>query len=416
MKRKTNDNDVIVCILFAVIFIIIWVTGCFDASEQCGKINAGNAFIETAIVQYIVSAFPVVWSLSITIVLFLFGFDKVYWYGVALKDIIKLSFRKRTLTLGIITHFLLCPLMYLALNWGLKRMWLEIVVITYLIFCLIPVYVIYVLRKERITAFIERTTIQEIREQLMTDEEECQGNLQDGIEGLPITSMIKHIDYGNIEDIIALREIMLRLHTDKEKSLSLLFYKEPVGKVIYMIWSERIMRCCGMDTSAKKEQMAYILRKLWEDATGNFENIKDRKIKEDLKKLYSVEILLPFLKQNTKEAAEVFTGLWRAMLELQIKILLYLYLYMDYLYYSREVSRYIPDNIILRQISKCEIDEAAVYWDEELARRFWNGWCMLSEGGINLAGSHRKAFFQDVKHIKKGEYNAVKSHNLRRII
>lgn len=419
MRKTPNNDNKVACIILFVIFAIIWAAGYFDASEMYRRGGICIAFMKAPIVQYIVNAFPLVWSLSITIILFLIEFDRVYWYGVTLKDIIKLSFWKGTLIWGVITHFALCPLMFLSLNWGFRRTWLATVVITYFIFCLVPLYIFYILSKKRIISFAAKATICKIGEQIATDVGESQGSLQEKIEELPITDMIKHIDYGNIEDTIVLRKAMKHMYLDeKEKgSLPLFFHKKNVGKVLYTVWSDRIMRYYGLSTSARKEQMVYVLRKLWEDATEEFENIdKDNKaIKEEMRIVYSVEILLPCLKQNTEEAAQVFSGLWSAMLELQKKILLYLCLYMDYLYYACEASEYKLDDVIFEQISKCEITEAIVYWNKQIALDFWESWCMLPEVGNNMAASYRKDFFKDVESIRNEKFFDVKSNNLKRL-
>lgn len=371
----------------------------------------------------IIDAFYIIWGMSITIVLFLIESSNTYWYGITLRRIVNISLGKYFLMLESIVYVLLCPLAYVLMTFQKYLAGMFCIIYTFLIFCTIPLYVITRSSRKCIECLLSKATVNGLKERIGSRE----GYLQIALEKLPMTDMIKHLDYNNIADVIRLTDTLSELFCEEKdrKKPTCCWSKEILGyiqhksveHIVVMVWTAKIIEYSGMSTNNQRERTAYILRRLWERIVTNIENPKsafEEKEKERLIIGYSLEIILPLLKDGSMEAKEVFHVLWLAMKKdnIRIKIAIYILLYLEYLNYVDMKRKIVA--MCLDDILSIDLEWSKTYWDVDMARDFWIGWIFLKDSGDNLALSFFHDFCNDIERLCEEKYFA-KTNIMRQI-
>lgn len=370
---------------------------------------------------YIMDAFGLIWGMTVTLVLFLMEFHNTYWYGVTLRNIVNLSLNKSVLVLSASVYILLCPLVYLAENFGFYAVALWGIVCTFFIFTMIPICIFYVTGRTRIIELLNHSTIDQMRKKVR--EENGVPIRKDGIqielEELSITSMIEHLEYEDIAEVRRLLETLADLFVNQD--ILGLIQNTMYEHSVIMSWADKIITKSGTETDDQCKRTLYIVDKLWEKITEYILEItkedKNEARRDTLMLSCLVELLLPLIGLGTEQSEKVFWGVWKKIRYDRGQALLYLFLYVEYLHYeqinfSSHKSYTLFDRMCL---NKKELEEACKIWNQDLAMEFWLCWTVLWDSDGNIAISFFLDFCGDVEYIAAGNLLGVRTPTMRRI-
>jgi len=422
-KRKTALGFIILSVITTIILAYL-----FDAQIQGSNlgvckfvtsvsgtvVNSESGICNTPAIQVsIMEVFYLIWGLTITFVIFFVEFGNTYWCGVTLKTIIELSLNQGFLAAGAFLYISLCPLIYV---FAVQNKWIAClwgIICTFTLFCSILAYIIFKIRKKQIVKLLKNSTKDKIWK-AVHKKDKNKKSLQGTIEGLPIVDMIRHVDYSDADEVAELIRTLTKMIKKKHNIVSLT-KDTNYARVTIMLWVACIIEASGMKNIIERERTAYIIKKFWEDISEEIDNNKYIQEKEKVKMCYTIEILLPFIKLGTEEAAEVLRSLWTHMVFEREKIILYLLFYEEHLHAKRlqwKKNYCITTNTL--NIHQRRLSVAAKAWNQAIAWEFWRNWMLLEEEGNNRGFTLCLDFCNGVKLISEGKTQGIQSYILKK--
>lgn len=371
---------------------------CEFSQKICGSDNS-----------YIMDAFALIWGMTITVLLFFLELRNSYWYGVTLKRIIILTFDKTTIAFASILYIVLCPLVYLGQLNGCYVSTLWGIMCTQAAFIALPIFLLCATRKKSIVKLLQVSTMEQF---CLIHTDACDSILM-GLERLPITDMIKHANYENSIDIEQLLSTLEQLSS--KKGILELIQNTVYEHVVIMLWAERIIEKSGVESAHQRDRTIYIMKKFWGKLMISTE--ESTALAEEKRMSCSIEILLPLLKHNTREAEMAFEKILIAYDEMRYKIMIYLLLYLEFLHCDNPLEVNLLINPSLWDIICIDfmtLQRECAIWNRNLALEFWLNWKNFQDSHNDTAISYFLDFCKDVDYIAQGRMNEINTYTMRK--
>ena len=333
----------------------------------------------------------IVWGIAITITIFMMEISNQYRYGISLKTVVNYSLMRGTVFVGMAGYLMLYPLMFVAVELSMKCMALWCAGATIVTFGSALAFSLLIFRKKSVRKLLVSLTIEKIRKLDKRAEKEII-NLHSQIDSLPVTDFMIHINYDNAEETRCLVEVLstvfCSIRSKKvEDGLSM------IDMTLLTAWSTHIIYKSGTATEEEQSRTTRLLVELW------------RKLPEDNRIVYTVQMLIPFVEMKDNVGIEIMCRFLRIIIQDESVIMLYLLLYSEYRYwfvYDRILEWFnIGEQYPWKWIES--ILTGAEKLDRELAWCFWKSWRFYNmyDGQIGL--DHFYAFCQDAEHVKERE-------------
>lgn len=339
---------------------------------------------------HMMDGFGILWGITISILLFFLGFYNSYWYGIQMKKLIKLSISGLSIYVMGVLYIVYCPLVYMAESFGWYFIVLSGVIGTFVIFVAMVVYIILIMRKERISVVLEQSTIEKLKCMDYSD------GIRSEIERLPIMDMVVHLNYENEDEIEHLLVVLSNIIVEVEKYKKKTVYED----ILCLSWMTNIIKKSGISTKFEQERTAYIAKRLW--------IIIDNSVNWGAKKLYLLEILVPLL-----DLGQAFKDVWKIIGDYRSQTILYLYLYMEYLNVFEKEEHGLEKLIF---VNYDFLREQCALWDCELAWRLWLSWCNFWNQGSTMAISRFYKFCEDIRAISKNNRFRVRTKTMKKVL
>lgn len=355
--------------------------------------------------QYLMEGFGIIWGLAMSLILAVFEFSGASWYGITLKRLFLLSKeRRRECIILLVFYALLYPIVYISESREFYLVTAAGICCTFLLFIGIPLLFLLMVRRKHIISVLGMST----KTQIQMDMKLKDLKIRRRFENLPITDMIRHLDYENAVETESLLDLMLEIFRKRDDGVKTA--DTPYEYLLLLFWLEKIVEKSGTDSRYKEEQTAVIvgelwerLQKEWEDSGRGGEAERDRRI------IYALHILIPLLEYDW-----IFISVWTRFYEYRPRTVTYLLLYEEFknTYWGERHTPFIdslcPNYEWLRKES--------LFWDEELAWKLWIGWTNYWDKGNNAELFRFFAFRDDMNKIANGNFWAIRTYSMKKIV
>lgn len=252
------------------------------------------------------------------------------------------------------------------------------------------------------------------------------------IDGLAISDMLDHTDYGNADEVGGLVGLCKEIFGDLEFWDKL--YKSTLENLMIRTWVDHIIHSCKWNTEYDCLQNVNTLCLLWKEITDTISINKIDESKTHLKRqkcdhiiedcdydeaVISVclQFLQSFVNENNAENDRILIRVWRRFGIYRKQTLVYLLLYTTYLEYRYELIDY---SWILREefefrVCMREIIKGYFWWDEHFAVKCWLDWSRY-DYHENIDLTKFMQFSNDIKNLQNGKRYKVKSPILIRVV
>lgn len=336
----------------------------------------------------------IIWGIAITITIFMLEISNQYRYGISLKTVVNYSLMRGTVFLGMAGYLMLYPLMYVAVKLSMKCTALWCAGAAIATFGSALAFILLIFRKRSVRKLLVSLTIAKIRKLDKSADKEIL-NLHSQIDSLPVTDFMIHINYDNAEETRCLVEVLSTVFCsirakkdDNDRSM--------IDMTLLTAWSTHIIYKSGTATEEEQSRTTRLLVELW------------RKLPEDNKIAYTVQMLIPFVEMKDNAGVEIMCRFLRIIRQDEPVIMLYLLLYTEYRYwfvYDRILEWfYIGERYLRKWIESILTGKEKP--DRELAWCFWKSWRFYNMYDGQFGFDHFYAFCQDAEHAigKEKEY------------
>lgn len=425
-RRNYKYHGVILLVLeiaFFVCTVMIAIMEFTPGHINCDFIVSEYAFIEEFFVKessHIMDGFCLLWGMSITVVLFLLESGNTYWYGMRLKRIIRAMLYKPVLMAGAVEYILLCPVTYIMEVKERYKTCLWCIVLTFLVFTLIPLYTIHITRKKTINSLILKDSVNELQNVISRRKNSY---TQMKLQQLLVSSMIVNTVYEDSQEVEQLIVIIQGMFSTEK--IDMVISNTVFDHVTVMTWVEQIVEQSGFHTEQERERTIYILKRLWEVIR---EEIQSEELDEEERRYkflsYAVEILLPVFYREEEITNRIFISVWANMKEVYFKVLPYLFLYAEFCYkdcqqeFFEKYYHIISDIRINREKLKAECrlwrnDKG--FKERQIAREFWIAWAFYRDGSNNIGLTAFHKFCDDIEMISQDNIAALRTYTMKKV-
>ncbi len=418
-------------------------------NTDCGCVkNIDCSCVKNDDYGYLLDGFALVWTLTITLLLFYLGFSTTYAYGVTIKKIIGFNFKLKHLMCLAFEYLLLCPLAYIssALGWYTTLLWC--IVCSFMLFGGVLYFVVCMTRSKDITELLLRKTVVKMKQIVDGEEERVEKKqnflkrifpkleeivkkdkislvesetycIRQKIEELPITEMIKHLDYSDQHSVkIMIDALMTFLQFMHENELGQKVDESKFSYSIMFTWVTRIIEQSGLEKEYEQERTMYILLQIQEQVNEMLENMEKLEVSDQRERLliYNLEIILPLTVYTLPRSQWVLKNIRDNQRVYGMHTLLYILLYMEFIYQERNVNLLQKNSALLEviQVTSSELKHECDYWNEEMALKFWMSWSFFrkSDNLVNISKFYD--YSRGVKSIRDNNIVYIHSYILRR--
>lgn len=431
VKNLTLNEGLVGGILFILLmltFAAILDFGMFSPKEDgilASVIMGIRSFFEDICDSnnYIMDAFSIIWSMTITVFLLFIEMQNTHWYGVTLKRIIKLTLDKITIFGISILYIVLFPAVYIAEARKLYFLLLWGIVCTLAAFVLLPVVVLSATSKKQIIKLLNHSTIEQFhsminefekRMALLDSEKKWKDiNIAIELEKLSITDMIGHVNYEDTVDVEQLLNTLADLFIDKRilNQIQDTIYEH----IVIMMWTDKIIEKSGLESYQQRNRTLYIIMSFWEKLQNS---IQDTVPSAQNEASCFIELLLPLLRRGTAEAESILDKLLAAYIEMKPRVMVNLLLYLEFLHCNNrrgleeEISFTAMTTICTDLIT---LQKACAAWDREEALEFWMSWASFRNLWNDTEISYFLDFSKDVKYIAQNRMYKINTYTMRKI-
>lgn len=378
------------CMVIMLLAVIVYPLGLLDGQGQvCAALKMRHQISGQFLAHegsHLIDAFGLVWGLALSLILFTLEFYNTSWYGVTLKRLIRISgIEKAEYAAAIIFYILLCPIVYVTEVSGNYIITVWGICCTYLFFIGIPTSFLAITRRGYVIKILK-----EASKKLIAKRQEDKGkDMIREIENLPVTDMIRNLNYEDAEEVESLLDVITEIFEGVEKN--------PQTKsvsyeyLLLLFWAEKITEKSGHDSAYEQKQTAAIMGKVWERLSAKLEgNDCNRK-----KTGAAIQILIPLLEYNW-----IFVSVWERLYGYKTRTVLYFYLYEAFknVYWDEEAGECKNLPRLHHELLK----EECTFWDPDLAWRLWISWTIYWNKGNNLGISQFLSFSERIERIAAG--------------
>jgi len=369
----------------------------------------------------LVAAFNALWSVAVTVTIFVLEISEQYKYGVPLKRIVFEALGKRWLCAGVVFFLLLFPMFYFFMKFSCMQMGLWCLCAAFVTFIATIALFAWMYRGEHIRGVIRVRTQEQILElaeesRISDHQDDRRIWLHEAIDGMAISDMLDHVDYGNADEVSGLVDMCRGIF-----QLPRLWNKLHEGMLDNLIinaWADRIIHSCEWNTEYDCIRNINTLNLLRENIIGavlsdsqDKDNTELRNENDHQKEIsICLQFLQPFVNENNEKNDRMLVRVWREFGIYRKQVLVYLLLYTAYRSYRLETADYtwiLRDEPAFRNCMR-EILAGSFVWDEQTAAQYWYNWsCYDYHEDINFAKF--KDFSNDIENLRRGKRYKMKS-------
>ena len=328
--------------------------------------------------------FFLIWTTSVAIVIFIIENSKEYKYGITVKKIIGLSTNPFTLYVGTFLYLLLCPVFLVARLFDYTIFMFFLVVDSFSILFIVLFLWIWKSTGKQIKKLLSQTTVLQIQNS-------CNERKYN------IDEVIEHMDYNSNTDIIYLRECLREIYSNNDKNN---LFNHRTGCHTWLMG--RIYRLISkFDFSEKYQRILAgdLLWEIWNDL------IFDKNLNDKICIDCTLQILIPFITIENKNANEILFRLCRRMGEKVESVWVYLLCYSEYVSLSENVGEnfwLFQRNDYLKGIRNRLSEKKFLIWDVQYALELWIDWERFQKYEDNYGLKYFWDFEGDVRKLQKG--------------
>lgn len=436
-QRKVKALAIISCVVLFISALL--AAECdFGAVGLCSPIQDFLIRICPKSKGNMVSAFNMLWSVAVTVTIFILEISEEYRYGVPLKRIVSEALGNKLLFVNVVTFLMLFPLFYFFLKFEFMSLGFWCLCAAFIIFVEAIAFFAWMYKGRHVRDVISAKTLDQIMEVVRKEEKGKSRNkslqLHATIDAFAIADMLNHIDYGYADEVRGLVSMCSEIFSYPE------FWKKlkesTLENLMITTWVDHIIYNCEWNTEYDCTQNINTLNLLWneimstvdldsEDGNGIAmereacgKRCVDRNNAADRMKIsVCVQFLQPFINENDAENDRMFVRMWRGFGLYRKQTLIYLLLYTAYRVSQSGTTHYtwILQDDSAFQICMREIVNGLFWWNESFAMQCWVDWSRYDCRNDIELGLFRE-FSKDMVRLREGKKYEVVSPILIQVI
>lgn len=418
-KRHKFQNRSKIKWIAGISSILLLVCGFLSVLCECGCVKFNVAILNFLVYicpkskGNLVSAFNILWSVAVTVTIFILEFSEEYKFGVPLKRIVYEALGGIWLGISVSFFLILFPLFYLFMKFDLKQLGLWCLLAAFLIFVEAIAFFAWMYKGRHIRNIIREKTLKQIKK--IADGNDSSKKKQEAIQlharidGFAIADMLEHTDYRNADEVSGLVGMC------KDICISSEFWETlQAGKLENLMittWVDHIIHSCAWNTEYDCTQNINTLHLLWKAMTTAI-NMNDEDA-DRMKISVCLQFLQPFVNENDDRNDRILIRVWREFEPYRKQTLVYLLLYTTYRAYrmgSVDYTWFLNNEPVFRLCMK-EIVNGHFRWDETFkafALQRWIDWSRYDcRNDIELMQFMN--FSNDMENLQKGNRYKVVS-------
>lgn len=372
--------------------------------------TAAVAFIRAVVpddMDHILTAFYSIWVVTITVTIFVTQISETYQqYGINLKVIIRELLGEKGVKRNIAIYLVLFPTVFFGSNAGKKMicMWCLGAAFSGLVILL---WFVQKYSKEwEIRLLVEWCTLRQLQDSHQKGKtgvdahNEQTGSIRQWIDSFLVTDMLEHVDYTKSDEASLIIRQLSKILADDQ--IQLQATQRTTGGMLLLTWAKRIAVKSGFHTEYEKERTLNLFKELWELITSA---VKD----PELRLLYSVHLILPFIDARDADGNEMLVRLRNLLGEYGEWSLPYLLLYTEYRYWFVDgtVHDWIAIDDYNLQLDLERIRKGKFIWNEETAWKYWLDWCQYNGSRGDIGIKQFSKFSDGMEALQKGTNGRV---------
>lgn len=406
-KMQINITILVVCIfVISLIFFVKCDCQCISKNPLVSLILKKFSYFTPVQKENIVASFNILWSVSITVTIFILEISERYKYGVPLKRIVYLILGNVGIFAGAFGFLLLFPLFYICMKfcWMWAGLWCLCVL--FAAFIITIAFFAWIYKGKNIRKIVQEKTWSQIINF------EDRKTLHEKIDGLAISTILDHIDYSNMEEVSGLIEIFRDMFQKPEFWKKL--YQGKVENVIITTWLDHMIHSCDWNTEYECTQNITTMRILWENIMDTISKDDSQKNKKEMS--VCIQFLQPFINANDRQNDDILVRIWREYGVHRKQTIIYMLLYTTYRLYRSEMVQYTWVLHNEPELRACiqEVLSGSFWWDETFAMQCWLDWSRYEcRKDINVVPLQK--FINDMGRLRNGKWYEVKTSILVQI-
>ena len=344
----------------------------------------------------IVSAFNSLWSVAVTVTIFILEVSERYKYGLALKRIAFEALGKRSLCIVVAIFLILFPLFYFFMKFSWMMLGVWCLAVAFAIFIGTILFFTYMYKGEYIREVIRIKTHKQIvdfskpmdkkkkkKDKKKVSEDNGNNQLHKMIDGLAICDILDHTDYGNMDETSGLIDLCKNIF--RISGLWNKLYESTLENLMITTWVDHIIHSSQWHTEYDRQQNVSNLRSLWKGITDTVVingNNSDKTVpmqnfdSDTIILSVCMQFLQPFVNENNEENDKILVRIWSEFGIYRRQVIIYLLLYTAYRSYrlgTDGFTWFLRKENTFRESMK-GIMRGSFEWDEHLAVRYWIDW------------------------------------------
>ena len=398
-------------ILFICVFVsVLSECGCLKLN---GAIFDCMAYICPKSKENLISAFNTLWSVAVTVTIFVLEFSEEYKYGVPLKRIVYEAVGALWLIISISFFLILFPLFFIFMKLDFLQSGVWCLLAAFVMFAEITVFFSWMYKGKHIRTVIREKTLEQIREiskeKEKSEDEWEQVRLHERIDDLAISDMLDHADYGNVDEVSGLVGMC------KDIFISLEFWEElqniALENLVITTWVDHIIHSCNWNTEYERTQNINTLHLLWKTIMATIDRNDENADRIEIS--VCLQFLQSFVNENNAGNDRILVRVWKEFEPYRKQTLVCLLLYTTYRSYRLETANYawfLRNEPVFRTCMQ-EIVNGRFRWDETFkafALQCWIDWSRY-ECRNDIELMQFRNFSDDMGKLQRGKQYEVVS-------
>lgn len=370
-------------------------------------------------------AFNMLWSVAVTVTIFILEISEEYRYGISLKRIVSEALGNLLLLVNVFTFLVLFPFFYVCLKFELMTLGFWCLCAAFIIFVETIAFFAWMYKGRNARSIISAKTLEQIKDVAKKEKRKKARKkrlqLHATIDAFVITDMLNHIDYGYADEVRELVNMCNGIFSYPK------FWKKlkesTLENLMITTWVDHIIHKCEWNTEYDRIQNCNTLHLLWNeiistvDLDSEYGGATKKKRKEQNKNAFDrdsitdqikisicVQFLQPFINENDALNDGMFIRIWREFGIFQKQTLVYLLLYTFYRSCRVGTCRYtwiLQDDSAFTACMR-EIINGRFWWNKSFAMQCWVDWSRY-DCLNNVEFTQFKTFSDDMEKLQDGK-------------